>query len=321
MLDFVDPRGAGRVPARPRSRSTVVVDVTELHVSQHVEAKDLEAARGRHAARRARTASSCRWPARARGRTRRGGRGVARDRGGRARGHQEGQDGRGGRRREAREKKKKSLRAPKFSTRARWVRGLDYRRRATMADLRSSSAWAIRARSTRHPPQRRLPGGRGAGAPARRASCAAASAPRRRARTADVLLAMPQTYMNRSGYAARCLVERRQLEPSSRPGGLRRGPPAPRQAAPAPVGQPRRPPRHGVGHREPAQRPRCRACAWAWARRTIPSAGEGAGGLRARTVRRRTEREAVTELVARAADACECWLAEGHQATMNKFND
>ena len=35
----------------------------------------------------------------------------------------------------------------------------------------------------------------------------------RTAEGADLLLVMPQTFMNRSGYAARCLVARRELEP------------------------------------------------------------------------------------------------------------
>ena len=34
------------------------------------------------------------------------------------------------------------------------------------------------------------------------------------AETESVVLAMPQTYMNRSGYSVRCLVERRHIEPS-----------------------------------------------------------------------------------------------------------
>lgn len=35
------------------------------------------------------------------------------------------------------------------------------------------------------------------------------------AEAGSVVLAMPQTYMNRSGYSVRCLVERRRIEPSS----------------------------------------------------------------------------------------------------------
>jgi len=35
------------------------------------------------------------------------------------------------------------------------------------------------------------------------------------AETESVVLAMPQTYMNRSGYSVRCLIERRRIQPSS----------------------------------------------------------------------------------------------------------
>jgi PTH1 family peptidyl-tRNA hydrolase len=134
----------------------------------------------------------------------------------------------------------------------------------------------------------------------------------------DVVLAQPQTYMNRSGYAALCLVERRAIEPfrvlvvfdevhlplgrlrlrpSGSPGGHRgmesvienlRTPEVPRL-------------RLGVG----------------------PSDDSVTGEELADYVLEPfapAEREAVDELITRAADACDCWLAEGAQAAMNKFN-
>jgi PTH1 family peptidyl-tRNA hydrolase len=133
-----------------------------------------------------------------------------------------------------------------------------------------------------------------------------------------LLLAQPLTYMNRSGYAARCLVERRALDPgrvlvvfdevhlplgrlrlrpSGSPGGHRgmesvlqnlRTPEVPRL-------------RLGVG----------------------PEDAEVGGEELADYVLEpftAGERERVDEMVARAADACECWLAEGAQAAMNRFN-
>jgi PTH1 family peptidyl-tRNA hydrolase len=134
----------------------------------------------------------------------------------------------------------------------------------------------------------------------------------------DLVLAQPQTYMNRSGYAARCLVERREIEPfrvlvvfdevhlplgklrlrpSGSPGGHRgmesvienlRTPEVPRL-------------RLGVG----------------------PADAEATGEDLADYVLEpfaASEREAIQDLILRAADACECWLAEGAQAAMNRFN-
>ncbi len=133
-----------------------------------------------------------------------------------------------------------------------------------------------------------------------------------------LVLAQPLTYMNRSGYAARCLVERRGLEPgrvlvvfdevhlplgrlrlraSGSPGGHRgmesvlqnlRTPEVPRL-------------RLGVG----------------------PEDAEVGGEELADYVLEpfaAAERERVEEMIARAADACECWLAEGSQTAMNRFN-
>ncbi len=135
---------------------------------------------------------------------------------------------------------------------------------------------------------------------------------------AEVALAQPQTYMNRSGYATRCLVERWGVaseellvvydEVSLPLGRLRLR----RAGSPG-------------GHRgmesileslQTDQVPRLR-CGIAGP--DGPPDGEAivdyvlepfAAG----------EREAVGEMIARAADACEAWAEAGIEAAMNRFN-
>ncbi len=134
----------------------------------------------------------------------------------------------------------------------------------------------------------------------------------------DLLLAQPQTYMNRSGYAARCLVERRQIEPfrvlvvfdevhlplgklrlrpSGSPGGHR--------------GM-----ESVIGNLRTSEVPRLRL--------GVGPADDSVGGedLADYVLEpfAEQERAAVEELIGRAADACECWFADGAQAAMNKFN-
>lgn len=136
------------------------------------------------------------------------------------------------------------------------------------------------------------------------------------------LLALPQTYMNRSGYAARCLVERHGFEPQQilavfdeihLPLGrlrLRRG------------GSP-------GGHRgmesilenlRSAEVPRLRLGVG----RAVPEGEEPEGeeGLADFVLSpfAPEEREAVDEMILRAADACEAWLREGIEMAMNKVN-
>ncbi len=135
---------------------------------------------------------------------------------------------------------------------------------------------------------------------------------------AELVLALPQTYMNRSGYAARCLVERRSLAPQdllivfddvNLPFGKLRLRPA---------GSP-------GGHRgmesvlenlSSAEVPRLRL--------GVGPADQSVTGeeladyvLEPFT---REEREAVGEMIARAADACECWLADGADTAMSRYN-
>ncbi len=136
---------------------------------------------------------------------------------------------------------------------------------------------------------------------------------------APVLLALPQTYMNRSGYAARCLAERHGFEPedvlvvydeihlplgrlrlrrSGSPGGHRgmesvvenlRSDEVPRL-------------RLGIAQEGGA-----------------PAGGDGLADF-VLSPFAPEERAAVDDMVARAADACLAWLAEGIEAAMNAFN-
>ncbi len=134
---------------------------------------------------------------------------------------------------------------------------------------------------------------------------------------ADVLLAKPQTYMNRSGYAARCFAERYELVPESLlvvydeinlPLGKLR---VRRAGSPA-------------GHRglesiienlRSAEVPRLR----------LGIAGEEKvegehladfvlGAFAA------DQREAVEAMILRAADACEVWARDGVEMAMRGFN-
>jgi peptidyl-tRNA hydrolase, PTH1 family len=134
----------------------------------------------------------------------------------------------------------------------------------------------------------------------------------------DLLLVMPQTYMNRSGYAARCLVERRQIEPFRVLVVF--------DEVNLPLGRLRlRPSGSPGGHRgmesvienlRTKEIPRLRLGVG-------PAEDSVSGEDLADYVLepfQDSEREALAELITRAADACESWLAEGHQAAMNRFN-
>jgi PTH1 family peptidyl-tRNA hydrolase len=132
-----------------------------------------------------------------------------------------------------------------------------------------------------------------------------------------MVLAQPQTFMNRSGHAVRCLAERRGFLPAEvlavydeihlPLGRLRlRG-----QGSPA-------------GHRglesildslRTAGVPRLR----------LGIAGEGAPAgedLKGYVLSpfEPEEQEAVEAMIGRAADACQAWLAEGIEVAMNRFN-
>lgn len=135
----------------------------------------------------------------------------------------------------------------------------------------------------------------------------------------DVLLVKPQTYMNRSGYAARCLAERHGLDPAALlvvydevnlPLGKLR---VRRSGSPA-------------GHRglesvienlRTAEVPRLRLG-------VAPGEGRPEGGEDlvefVLSPFAPEERDAAEEMIRRAADACEAWVREGVEAAMARFN-
>jgi PTH1 family peptidyl-tRNA hydrolase len=134
----------------------------------------------------------------------------------------------------------------------------------------------------------------------------------------DVLLAKPQTYMNRSGYAARCFAERHGLEPEALlvvydevnlPLGrirLRRsGSPAGHRGLESVVENLRTidVPRLRLGVAPAEGRPPGEDLV---AFVLSPFAPE--------------ELPAAAEMVGRAADACESWLRDGVEAAMSRHN-
>lgn len=134
----------------------------------------------------------------------------------------------------------------------------------------------------------------------------------------ELVLAAPQTYMNRSGYAARCLAERRSLEPQA----------------------------FLVVYDEiqlPLGTLRLRSQGSPGGHRGMESVLESLGSDRVPRLRlgiagaggppgseemvdyvlepfAEDEEEKVEEMVERAADACEVWAAEGAEAAMQRFN-
>ena len=136
--------------------------------------------------------------------------------------------------------------------------------------------------------------------------------------TDDLILARPQTYMNRSGFAVRCLAERYGLEtdrilvvydevvlPLGRLRFRSRGGPAGHRGMES-----------VIGNLRTEEVPRLRLGVG-------PSADEGAPADLVDFVLgdfTNEERENVDELIDRAAAACECWLSEGAEATMRRFN-
>lgn len=135
----------------------------------------------------------------------------------------------------------------------------------------------------------------------------------------EVLLVKPQTYMNRSGWAARCLAERHALEPAAvlvvydevnLPLGKLR-----LRRAGSPAGH--RGLESVIENLRSAEVPRLRLG-------VAPEEGKPAGGEElvdfVLSPFAAAEREAVAEMIGRAADACEAWLRDGVDAAMARFN-
>src|SRR5262245_15677422 len=134
----------------------------------------------------------------------------------------------------------------------------------------------------------------------------------------EALLAKPQTYMNRSGYAARCFAERYGLEPSAMLVVY--------DEVDLPLGKLRlRPSGSPAGHRglesvienlRTPEVPRLRLG-------VSPGEGRPQGEEMVDFVLSPfapEELEAAAEMIRRAADACETWLREGVEAAMRGHN-
>ena len=135
----------------------------------------------------------------------------------------------------------------------------------------------------------------------------------------DVLLVKPQTYMNRSGWAVRCLAERHGLQAAAvlvvydevnLPLGKLR-----LRRAGSPAGH--RGLESVIENLRSAEVPRLRLG-------VAPEAGKPAGGEElvdfVLSPFAAEEREAVEEMIRRGADACEAWVRDGAEAAMGRFN-
>lgn len=134
----------------------------------------------------------------------------------------------------------------------------------------------------------------------------------------DLLLVQPQTYMNRSGYAVRCLVERHGFEPEDVLVVY--------DEVALPLGRLRlRPGGSPGGHRgmesvvETLRTDRVPRLRLGCGGEEGPPEDEDLVGY-VLSPFRPEELEVADEMVERAADACRAWLAEGIEAAMNEFN-
>ncbi len=134
----------------------------------------------------------------------------------------------------------------------------------------------------------------------------------------ELLLVLPQTYMNRSGNALRCLAERHDLAPERTLVVY--------DEVQLPLGRLRlRPGGSPGGHRgmesvvESLRSDRIPRLRLGCADEAGPPAGETLVDYVLSPFDDR-ELDAVEEMVSRAADACEAWLAEGIDAAMNRYN-
>lgn len=132
------------------------------------------------------------------------------------------------------------------------------------------------------------------------------------------LLAKPLTYMNRSGHAARCLLERRGLAPAAVLVVY--------DEASLPLGRLRLRPAGGPGGHRGMESVIAALRTEEVARLRLgiaPEDGAPGGEELIDFVLEpfaRDEREAAAAMVERAADACRAWLEEGAAAAMNRFN-
>lgn len=134
-----------------------------------------------------------------------------------------------------------------------------------------------------------------------------------------LVLAQPHTYMNRSGYAARCLVERYGFDPGDMLVVY--------DEVALPLGRLRlRPGGSPAGHRglesvihelRSDEIPRLRLGIAADGDDAEPPADLAEYVLEPFAAE---EEEAVGEMVSRAAAACQAWLDDGVETAMNRFN-
>jgi PTH1 family peptidyl-tRNA hydrolase len=134
-----------------------------------------------------------------------------------------------------------------------------------------------------------------------------------------VLLAQPQTYMNRSGHAARCLAEHHGFAPSSILVVM--------DDVALPLGKLRlRPSGSPGGHRglesilESLQSDAVARLRLGVRAGELPPAGGDELVEFVLSPFAADEREVVEALVGRAADACEAWLKDGVEPAMARFN-
>ena len=138
------------------------------------------------------------------------------------------------------------------------------------------------------------------------------------AELAGGLLAAPQTFMNRSGFAVRCLVERRRLSPSNLLVVY--------DDVHLPLGRVRLRPAGGPGGHRGMESivQNLRTEEIARLRLGVgPLDGELEGDELVDFVLAPfdvSEKLAVEDLIDKAIDACESWWNEGNETTMNRFN-
>ncbi len=134
----------------------------------------------------------------------------------------------------------------------------------------------------------------------------------------DLLLAWPQTYMNRSGYAARCLAERHGLEAADLLVVY--------DEVALPLGRLRMRSRGGPGGHRGMESVIANLKTERVARLRLgigaPDGSQPGDDLSDYVLEpfRADEREVAEEMIERAADACLAWWRHGVEPAMNEFN-